>query len=515
MMHNILKRANGVLPALVLLLTMAAGTAWAATYDLCAGQSTVVMPDGAGVSVWGFALDTGGECIPSIPGPTLRVDPADTTLTVNLRNTLGEPVSLQILGQQLADNGGPVWDNGAAGIRTDFTLRVRSFSHEAAPGGSATYTWGTTTNPFKTGTWQIQSATDVAKQVQMGLSAPVIKDAALGVAYPDNPATPLDESVPYDREVILVFQEIDPDIHAAVAAGTYGPGGTVTSNSHRDPAYFLINGMAYPNPGLNPLNAVTPVSVGERALIRFINAGGENHVPLVLNNYLQWVAEDGIPLKFPQERYGLELNPGKTLDAIFAPTDPGKVALLDGRLNLTNAGISPGGMLAYLNVGSAPGSDIVTLGSVVHDPVAQTLMVVANSSSEPNVQLTAQGYGLLNWRSWLNPPIYRTTFSNVPTRPTSVFVTSSGGGSATYNFPVADTVTIQNVSYSTASGGTLAIVATSSNQPAAILTAPGYGALGWKSWLNFYRTTFTEIGAKPTSVTVVSSSGGSDTKTVP
>jgi hypothetical protein len=111
--------------------------------------------------------------------------------------------------------------------------------------------------------------------------------------------------------------------------------------------------------------------------------------------------------------------------------------------------------------------------------------------------------------------LYRTTFNGVTNRPASIFVTSSGGGSATYNLPATDTVTIQSISYSTASGGTLILTATSSNQPNVQLTAAGYGALGWKSWLNLYRNTFTGIGVKPSSVTVVSSGGGSETKTAP
>ncbi|RJR42037.1 MAG: hypothetical protein C4576_16870 [Desulfobacteraceae bacterium] len=517
MMRNVLKTAKGVFLTLVLLLTMAAGTAQAVTYDLCAGQGSLTMPDGQIVSMWGFGLDGGGQCVPTFPGPALRVDPTDPELTINLRNTLAEPVSLQILGQQLAVNNGPVWDNGAAGPRPDLSVRVRSFSHEAdANGGTAVYTWGTVTNPFRHGTWQITSATDPAKQVQMGLSAPVIKDAAVGIAYPDNAATVgVDESVPYTQEAILVFQEIDPVIHAAVSGttGSYGPGGTITSSVNRDPTYFLINGNAYPNANLNPVNAVTPIAVGDRVLIRFINAGGETYVPQVLNNYMTVVAEDGNQLSYGQERYGVELNPSKTVDAVFTPSLPGMVRVLDGRLNLTNAGAYPGGMLANLNIGSAAGSDTITVNNVVYDPVARTLEIQATSSIQPAVDLTAQNYGLLGWKSWLN--LYRTTFTGVANRPASVFVTSSGGGSATYNLPATDTVTIQSISYSTASGGTLIVTATSSNQPNVQLSASGYGALGWKSWLNIYRNTFTGIGPKPAGVTVVSSGGGSETKNTP
>ena len=170
---------------------------------------------------------------------------------------------------------------------------------------------------------------------------------------------------------------------------------------------------------------------------------------------------------------------------------------------------SNGGSATY----NLPAGDTVSIVSVTYDFVNKTLTVAATSSAQPNVALTATGYGNLPWRSTNN--FYRMTFTNVNTKPNSVTVTSSGGGSATYTFPAADTVTITNVTYSTASGGTLTVAATSSAQPNVSLTATGYGALGWRSWLNIYRTTFTGIGAKPANVTVTSSGGGSATAVVP
>jgi len=504
--HN---QANKILLlGLVLLLSVVlGGTAGAATYDLCAGEAAMAMPDGQAVTVWGLALDTGGACAPTLPGPVLRVDWNDPDLTVNLRNTLTEPMSLHILGQQLTNNAGPVWDGGVAGARPNLTARVRSFTHEAAAGGTAMYTWA----GLKPGTYLLMSGTNPAKQVQMGLSAPVVKDAALGVAYADNPDVAGDQSVPYDQELILVFQEIDPEIHAAVAAGTYGPGGTITSSVYREPRYFLINGMGFPDAGLDPVNAALPVNVDENLLIRFINAGAETDVPQLLGDYLNIVAEDGNALKYPRTAYSFELDSAKTMDAVYTPAAPGRLPILDARLNLTNNGVSPGGSLAYLQVGGTQaGGDTVTIQNVVYDADNGTLMLIANSSTQPSVMLTAEGYGPLGWKSWLN--FYRTTFNGVAAQPTSILVTSTGGGSAIYTFPPPDTVSIQSVTYDPGAQS-LVVIATSSAQPDASLTAEGYGALGWKSWLNFYRTTFTGVASQPANVTVTSSSGGTDTWT--
>ena len=343
MITNKLTRFKGVLIGLLLLAFMA-GTASAAEYWLWVDETTLTMPDGVPVTVWGFGLDGDNDFATpdytiTVPGPVLTVPHTDATLTIHLKNMLpSDPVSLHILGQRLTNSGPPTYSNG----------RVLSFTHEAAPGGgTADYIWGSAVAPenhFKPGTFMLQSGTNPAKQVQMGLYAPVLKDASPGAAYP---------GVPYDKEVFVVFHELDPMIHAAIAAGTYGPGGTITSSVHREAKYFLINGKSHPDPGLNPVNGSTPLSVGERVLLRFINAGLKVHTPQLLNSYMTLVAEDGGKLLYPRQQYHVELPPAKTVDAIFEPAEEGTLPLLDGRLTLTNAGAAPGGMLAYLNVQGA------------------------------------------------------------------------------------------------------------------------------------------------------------------
>ena len=68
-------------------------------------------------------------------------------------------------------------------------------------------------------------------------------------------------------------------------------------------------------------------------------------------------------------------------------------------------------------------TDTVTIVSVVYDPVTQGLTVVATSSAQPNVSLTAQGLWALAWKSWKN--FYRMTFTGIAQIPSSVNVTSS------------------------------------------------------------------------------------------
>lgn len=80
--------------------------------------------------------------------------------------------------------------------------------------------------------------------------------------------------------------------------------------------------------------------------------------------------------------------------------------------------------------------------------------------------------------------------------------------------PQTDSVAIDGVVYDDV-GQTLTIVATSSEQPEAALSAEGFGPLDWKSWKHFYRNTFSGVAAKPEAITVLSSLGGADSLAVP
>ena len=97
--------------------------------------------------------------------------------------------------------------------------RIRSFTSEVAnvqvaANSVGTYCW---TN-VRAGTHLFQSGTHPAVQVQMGLSGALVVDALAGTcgagprcAY---------AGVAYDREVVAVFSEIDPAVHAKVADST-------------------------------------------------------------------------------------------------------------------------------------------------------------------------------------------------------------------------------------------------------------------------------------------------------
>jgi FtsP/CotA-like multicopper oxidase with cupredoxin domain len=345
--------------ALVLAGLLGAGAAPAAEYWLRTGSTTV-----AGVPMWGYALCGSGSAAPAtcagtvtVPGPALAVPPGEG-LIVHLTNNLPEPTSLVVAGQVKQEGMQPVWfePNQAATTYTgarpagNTTARVRSFDREAAGGGgTATYTWSS----LKPGTYLYRSGTHPQVQVQMGLYGAVTKDAGLGkVAYTQGTA-----SVTYANQLLMLYSEIDPALHAAVANATYGSGGPTSTLGYR-PRFFLINGKAFPDASLDPLVAVP---AGQNLLLRFVNAGLMTHVPTIAGQYWRVVAEDGNPVPVlgnPRQQYSAFLAPGKTLDVLLNPDNPNstgsvRYAIFDSRYYDTNDGAPGGGMFARLEVGPA------------------------------------------------------------------------------------------------------------------------------------------------------------------
>jgi hypothetical protein len=314
--------------------------------------------------MWGYALCGTGSTAPAtcagqttVPGPVLAVPPGEG-LVVHLANTLPEPTSLVIAGQVKQEGMQPVWfEPGSATTYTgarpagNTSARVRSFDREAAAGGgSATYTWAN----LKPGTYLYRSGTHPQVQVQMGLYGALAKDAGPGrLAYAQG-AT----SVGYASQAVVLFSEIDPVLHQAVAAGTYGTSGP-TSTLEYHPRYYLINGKTWPDASLDPL--VPAVPAGQNLLLRFVNAGLVSHVPTIYGQYWKVVAEDGNPvpvLSNPRQQYSAFLAPGKTLDVVLAPdnpsaTDPVRYPVFDSRYFDSTDGAPGGGMLARIEAGPA------------------------------------------------------------------------------------------------------------------------------------------------------------------
>jgi hypothetical protein len=341
-------------------LLVSAGAARSATYDLKADAVNVTMPGGEVVAMWGFGPNPGSV---TVPGPALVVPPGDSTLTINLTNDLPtEPVSIVLPGQAM-----PVdcttgtllppaffYDAGLPGDPTAVPpvpatpprRRVRSFTAEAAPGGTQCYQW----NGLTPGTYFYQSGTHPGVQVQMGLYGAASVQPAVGEVYP---------GVAYADEVILVLSELDPAVHAAVASGNYGPGLAVTSPVNYHPKYFLVNGVPYA-----PGSSIAAGNAGDEILVRFLNAGLRTHSMALFPptpstggvpaTYFTILAEDGKPYPYTRQGYSVYLPAGKTIDALVAPSAPGKYMLQDRTLHVTNGNaVGDAGLQAALVIGGS------------------------------------------------------------------------------------------------------------------------------------------------------------------
>jgi FtsP/CotA-like multicopper oxidase with cupredoxin domain len=329
-----------------------AAPASAAEYWLRVETLTVPMPGSAGVPMWGYAKCTDGSfstCdAPTVPGPDLTVPVGDPVLTIHLKNMLpssplmNNATSIVIPGQ--ITNMVPVKFVDGTGRQ-----RVRSFTHETVVGGTGDYTWMN----MKPGTYLYHSGTHLQVQVQMGLYGGVKKDFATGEIY---------QGVPFSNEVTLLYSEIDPQLHASVAGGTYDP--TVSSTLDYRPRFFLINGKPFQSG--DPALATLPA--GQTTLLRFLNAGLQTRVPVINGLAMRLVAEDGNRYPWPaspREQYSVLLPAAKTVDAIIVPqvgagASSARYAIFDRRMGLSNDGAANGGMLAFLDVTGEGGAPTIT-----------------------------------------------------------------------------------------------------------------------------------------------------------
>ena len=325
---RILGRLTLTLTVLVAIVTPSFGF----SVNLVADQASVTMPDGASIPMWGYFSDSGQTCGTEPAwsvGPTIAVPAGDNTLEVNLRNCLTIPTSLIITGQALP--GDPVTFTDTQG-RT----RVQSFSAETTPnGGIHTYTF----NDIKPGSYLYKSGTFPALQVQMGLYGAMTANVGAQEAYP---------GVAYNAEVVLLYSEIDPALHATPAPA---------QPLNYRPKYFLVNGAPFTAGGTSAIGAVQQPS-----LLRFINAGLKDHTPMVNTGYLSVIAEDGNPYPYPHEQYSLKLVAGKTMDAVLIPVDGEQYRVFDRSLHLTTNGASGGGLMTVLEVTTPTGEPIAMAG---------------------------------------------------------------------------------------------------------------------------------------------------------
>ena len=293
-----------VLAVCILLL----GASWAGAQqqiNLTAGATTINLPDGSSVPMWGYscgAVVSGStaSCAklnPSATGwsPVVITVPTGETLQINLTNNLSFaggniPTSLTIVGQ-LGGGLGTSRTSTPSPAHNTQTLtwpasssdpgdgantpppqgpRVQSFATEVAAGGTTSLTW---TTP-REGTYLLESGTHPSIQGPMGLFGMVV---VTGTGSPSTAYTT--PAVTYDADVRVLFSEIDPVQNNAVNTAVNTAGfsetkvwsgqpdhcGNPTSADYQTcyppavnyaPRYYLINGVAFDR--TNASNSLIP-----------------------------------------------------------------------------------------------------------------------------------------------------------------------------------------------------------------------------------------------------------------
>ena len=279
-----------------------------ASFNLIAKSGYGETPDGNSIYMWSYAnADAPGNGNFQVPGPVLCVTQGQT-VTVHLTNQLPEPVSIIFPGQTGVSPAAP----------------ATQFAVEAPVGGEVTYSFVA----GQPGTYLYESGTDQIKQVEMGMyGALVVRPSG----HPDWAYA--DSSTAFDpaREYILVFNEIDPELHHAVEANS--PNYDFNALHNR---YFTVNGREFPDTiqdnGVSwlphqPYGAlvrVQPYNAASNALpalIRMVNAGELNHPYHPHGNHLRLIAQDGRLLPVATEHFAETIGSGQTFDLLFKWTD--------------------------------------------------------------------------------------------------------------------------------------------------------------------------------------------------
>jgi hypothetical protein len=264
------------------MLLLAAVTGFGQTVNLTAQPTSLALPDGTVVPMWGYACGTAVTATCSALNPnapaatrtalagwspvviTVPYAATGTSLTINLTNNLrfapagnNIPTSLVIVGQVGGGLGSsphyiaspdhsaaqanatwPIAGPSASGTPPLQGQRVQSFGTEV-PATLLSNTAALTWSALKPGTYLLESGTHPSIQVPMGLYGVVVvttvpAGTTAGTAYP---AVGTTAAVTYNSEVPLEFSEIDPVQNTSVNAAVNTSGFSETMVWSGQPAH--------------------------------------------------------------------------------------------------------------------------------------------------------------------------------------------------------------------------------------------------------------------------------------
>ncbi len=303
------------------------------TVELYAGASHITLPDGSAtgltIPTWRFAMGAAPADNTGVGGPTI-VAAAGVTITINVHNGLlaGElGLGLPQAVSQWSHDNGTTWRSGSdiTGVAPGSVATYRIVN--AAPG---TYLYGAGATP------------NGKRENAMGLYGALVVEATTGV---------YGEASTFTDEQVAVLSDLDPALNLSpdpLAFEMNDPNGW-------NPSWYLVNGQ--------PTASDVPVTGGSTTLVRYVNAGIENHWMGVLGSRQHHVGFDAHALTNVVSGLGqgidavIEALPGgSTADDLIAITS----TTIDERTVIADQGKDMGlgglGMALYLQVAGVSSS---------------------------------------------------------------------------------------------------------------------------------------------------------------
>lgn len=239
--------------------------------DLFIIQGNVPMVDGTPVFMRTFATAAGQA---TLPGPLIKVLEGDL-LTIGVRNTLSEPHSLLV--RDVVDSG-PIAPGASTVVRFE------------APSA---------------GTYLYQDGVDVPVNRLLGLHG------ALMTMPGDGSSTPYRGGPSFTRQYVWVLSDVDP------AWGELARAERAIDGSTFLPRYFTINGKSGIDSIEDTADNIRPHGrVGERCLVRMLNAGLAVHAPHFHGNHPTLLTRDGRVLDLQMVKDTFYLGPEERKDVL-------------------------------------------------------------------------------------------------------------------------------------------------------------------------------------------------------
>lgn len=230
-----------------------------------------------------------------------------------------------------------------------------------APGGHSITQGNRYTYHFvadQPGTYWYHCHESAPEHIQMGMYGAFIV-LPKGDAHRAYPGTST-----FDKEYTFVLSDMDTTMHTQDYNALHS-GGNDPNWTQYKPDYFFINGKVWPDI-MNDPNSFITATIGQRILIRLINVGYVEHAIHLHGFHFQVIGTDGRALPASYQKDTLLIGSAERYDILVTLDKAGRYMLHDHvEQNTTNAGDSPGGMMTFINVNKADGSNPVPMSQLM------------------------------------------------------------------------------------------------------------------------------------------------------